>query len=74
MTSLLIDIAYPFIFKLKYKNASLIVLFTEGTLLSSLLYDCWTLAYPQKVFVYYVPLLLGSISKIYHMIGGDCLR
>lgn len=73
-TSLLIDIIYPFLLKLKNRNASLMVLLFEGSLLSSVLYDCWTLAYPHKIFIYYVPLLLGSLGKVYHLIGGDCSK
>jgi len=37
-------------------------------MLPSLLYALWMLLYPQKTYVYYVPMLVGAMGKILHQI------
>lgn len=44
----------------------------ESTMVSSILYSCWTLAYPHKVFIYYMPQFLGGMGKLYQQMSGEC--
>lgn len=51
------------------KEVSLKILLIEGTSLPSLLLDIWTLWYPHKVFVYYIPQLLGLAAKLIDLVA-----
>jgi len=44
------------------------MLLTYGTFLHSVLFDIWTLWYPHKVYVYYIPQLLSLTMKIIDLI------
>ena len=63
-----IDVVYPFFLKLKERRYPWKFILLEGTMVPSLLYGVWMLAYPQKTYVYYVPQLMGAVGKIYHQI------
>lgn len=67
-TTLVIDLLYPFVLKLKERRFPWKFIILEGTLIPSLLYGAWMLFYPQKIYVYYIPMLIWAVGKIYHHI------
>ena len=66
--SLIINFLHPFLVKMLRKDTSLKMLLIYGTFLHSLLFDIWTLCYPHKVYVYYIPQLLGLTIKMIDLI------
>jgi hypothetical protein len=62
------NIVYPLLRIQRIQALTLKKVLLEGTLLTSLLYDIWTLFYPHKVFIYYIPQLIGAVGKIYHIL------
>jgi hypothetical protein len=69
--SIATNIIYPLLRIQKQPQITLKKLFFEGTIITSLLYDIWTLFYPHKVFIYYIPQLVGAVGKIYHILTYD---
>lgn len=70
--SIATNIIYPLLRVQKQPHITFRKAFFEGTIITSLLYDVWTLFYPHKVFIYYIPQLVGTVGKIYHILTYDC--
>jgi hypothetical protein len=69
--SIATNIIYPLLRMQKQPHITLRKILLEGTAITSLLYDVWTLFYPHKVFIYYIPQLVGAVGKIYHILTYD---
>lgn len=69
--SIATNIIYPLLRIQKQPHITFKKILLEGTLITSLLYDIWTLFYPHKVFIYYIPQLVGAVGKIYHILTYD---
>ena len=65
---MLIDILYPFLLKVTRKTIPLSTILLESTLIPSLLYSWWMLGCSQRVYVLYIPQLLGGLGKIYDQV------
>ena len=69
-----IDLAYPLLISLLKKESSFKAHLLEGTLLTSLILHVWTLYYPHKLIVYYLPQTIGVIAKLTDMLAPAAWR
>jgi hypothetical protein len=65
------NIIYPLLRAQKQQSLSYRKVLLESTFVTSICYDIWTLFYPHKVFIYYIPQLVGAVGKIYHILTYD---
>ena len=71
LLSILVNLAYPAYRLRKLPRLTVSQILIEGTFLSSLLYDVWTLVFPHRVFIYYLPQVIGAVGKVYHMLSWE---
>lgn len=72
--SIAINCCYPFLITALRRDVSLKRRLLEGTFLPSLMVDIWTLWYPQKALVYYLPQSIGMIAKVTDLLVNSSWR
>ena len=66
--SLTTNLIYPFLRAQRLQTVTVRRALLESTFVTAVHYDIWTLFYPHKVFIYYIPQMVGTVGKIYHIL------